>query len=90
MGDGGKEKQAPNQEGDKPVQGLAITALVTGIVSLFIFPFIFGVVAVVTGAIAYSRARKNSTSEGTGLALAGLIMGIIGLVGGLILFATLD
>jgi len=69
----------------KPVTGFAVSALVLGIVSLFIFPFIAGPLAIIFGGIAMKRANSNPNKEGRGLAIAGFVCGIIGTVGGLIL-----
>lgn len=68
----------------KPVTGFAISALVLGILSLFIFPFVCGPLAIIFGGIALKRANNNPNNEGRGLALAGLITGIIGTAGGLL------
>jgi hypothetical protein len=69
----------------KPVTGFAVSALVLGIVSLFVFPFIAGPLAIIFGGIALKRAESNPNKEGRGLAIAGLVCGIVGTVGGLIL-----
>lgn len=69
----------------KPVTGFAVSALVLGIISLFLFPFIAGPLAIIFGGIAMSRASKNPNQEGKGLAIAGLITGIVGTLGGLLI-----
>lgn len=69
----------------KPVTGFAISALVLGILSLFILPFVCGPLAIIFGGIALKRADSNPNKEGRGLAMAGLITGIIGTAGGLVL-----
>lgn len=69
----------------KPVTGFAVSALVLGIVSLFVIPFIAGPLAIIFGGIALKRAENNPNKEGRGLAIAGLVCGIVGTVGGLIL-----
>jgi hypothetical protein len=69
---------------------LAIVSLVAGLAQ-FLLPFIAAVVAIVTGHIARSQIRR-SNEEGSGMALAGLILGYIGValsvlaVGGVIIF----
>ncbi len=50
--------------------GLAITALVLGILG-------FGVIAVIFGHIAMGQLKRNPQQEGRGLAIAGLILGYI-------------
>ena len=65
--------QAPVQEAPKPGKGLAIAALVLGIVSFLCFPIITGVLAIIFGAVAKSKGYPG------GMATAGLVCGIIGL-----------
>jgi hypothetical protein len=61
--------------------GLAITSLVLGILSLVCFGFLAGIPAIICGHIARARARRFPVVYGgAGLALAGLIMGYVGLV----------
>jgi hypothetical protein len=67
-------------------RGLAITSLVLGIVSLVLFFACFlgvfcGIPAVILGHLARGRAKKSPDQfGGGGMALAGLIMGYLGLV----------
>jgi hypothetical protein len=63
--------------------GLAVASLVLGILSIVLFftvafPIILGILAVIFGAIAWSKA--NQGAEHKGLAIAGLICGILGIV----------
>ena len=61
---------------------MAIASLVMGILG-----FIFGLpaaLAVIFGGIALSETGKNPNIGGRGMAVAGLILGIIVLVGGLL------
>jgi len=84
-----EERQALDQKEDKPAKGLAIAALSLGIVGIFSFLapafLIASVAAVVTGAMAISRANRNSTSEGKKMARVGLILGVATLLIGLAL-----
>jgi hypothetical protein len=80
-----KDYIAPQAEGEvKDVTGFAVAALVLGIVSLFFFPFIAGPLAIIFGGMALKRANANPNQEGRGLAVAGLVCGIIGTLGGLV------
>ncbi|MBH0781227.1 DUF4190 domain-containing protein [Nocardia bovistercoris] len=65
-------------------KGMAITALVLGILAilglLVVFGgFVFGLFAVIFGIIALVKSRRG-TGAGAGMAVAGLILGIIGIV----------
>ncbi|MGV3732387.1 MAG: DUF4190 domain-containing protein [Microcella sp.] len=64
---------------------LAIVSLVTGIVGLFI-PI--ALAAVITGHIALSQIKRLG-DNGRGMAIAGLILGYLGIVAGLILLVVL-
>lgn len=63
--------------------GFGVAALVLGILSLITwFLFVgglFGVIAVVLGAIGRGRAKRGEANNG-GMALAGLIMGAVGVL----------
>lgn len=62
--------------------GMAIAGFVTGLVSLFLFGFILGVLGVIFSAIALKRIKREPESrKGKGLAIAGLILGIVGIIG---------
>ena len=55
---------------------LGIVSLVTGIISLFVFGVILGIIAIVTSIMAQPKDGKST---------AGLVMGIIGLIGALLI-----
>jgi hypothetical protein len=64
--------------------GMAITALVLGILAVLlcwtvIGGLLFGLLAVVLGAVASSRAKRR-VAAGRGLAIAGILLGLLGLV----------
>jgi hypothetical protein len=63
--------EAPFSEG---TSGLAITSLILGILGFFCDP-ILAIGAVVTGHIARGTIRKTPGLKGSGMALAGLILG---------------
>ena len=59
----------------------AIWSLVLGILSFLCLGFITGIPAVICGHVARSKIRKSSeTLTGGGMALAGLILGYVGIV----------
>lgn len=58
----------------KPVNGLAIAAMVIGIVGIFFFSIILGPLAIVLAAFAL---RTGNEKSGRGMAIAGLVLGII-------------
>ena len=76
---GGYAYQAPTQG-----NGLAVLSLIFGIISFCVVPIIGSVVAIVTGALGLSRT-KDPRIGGKGMAIAGLVLGCVSLVGGLII-----
>jgi hypothetical protein len=65
----------------QPRQGLAITSLVLGILSMVCFGLFAGIPAVICGHIARGRVKRAPAQYGGGgLALAGLITGYLGIV----------
>ncbi|NKY85438.1 DUF4190 domain-containing protein [Nocardia veterana] len=70
-------------------KGLAITALVLGIIALLscwtiLGGILFGLIAVVFGIIATVKARRG-TAAGGGMAIAGLVLGLLGLIAGIVI-----
>ena len=59
----------------KANSGLDIAALVCGILSIFLFPIIFGTLGIILGAVSKNKGSKS------GMATAGIVCGIIGIVG---------
>lgn len=69
-----------------PTSNMAIISLAAGVLGLTLVPFIGSIVAVITGPMARREIKEGKGSlEGDGLALAGLILGWVGI--GLTAFA---
>ena len=62
----------------RPTNALAIISLVASLTGLTILPFVGSVAGVITGHLA-KRQIAETQEEGSGLALAGLIMGYVGI-----------
>ena len=72
-----------------PTEPLAIWSLVLGILSMICCSaMIFSIGAIVTGHLALSSIKKNPLRQGRGMALAGLIMGYVSIVIGIIVIAA--
>lgn len=69
-----------NENGNQKMNGFAIAGFSVSIVGLFIFGVLFGAIAIVFSALSLNSQRK-------GLAIAGLIIGIVDVVVALILIA---
>jgi hypothetical protein len=78
------------QQGNvKQAMPLAIASLVLGITSFVIFAIPAGTLAIVFGAVALTRIKKNPSLPGRGMAIAGLVCGIVGVGLYLLLLAAL-
>jgi hypothetical protein len=71
----------------KPTDGFAVTALVLGIAGFFV-GFLSSIPAIIFGFVARSRIKKSG-DNGSGFALAGIILGFIGLFIGIIIAALI-
>jgi hypothetical protein len=70
---------------ERKTSGLAIASLICSIVGLFGFGLIMGVLAVVFGFMAISRINDEPRFySGKGLAIAGIIIGVISFFGALL------
>lgn len=58
---------------------LAIWSLVLSVLSLFCCGFVLGVPGVICGHLALSNISKNPNLEGRGMALAGVVIGYVGI-----------
>ena len=58
-----------------PTSGLGIASMVLGIIWLY---WIGSILAVIFGHVALSRIRKDPSIQGRGMAIAGLVLGWIG------------
>jgi len=63
----------------------AVTSFVLGIIGIFTMPLLLGLLATIFGALALGMIKRAGVHYGKGLATAGLIIGIILLVVGIIL-----
>jgi len=76
----------PQSSAAAPNQTLAIVSLVLGVLSIICCGFLAGVPAVIVGFMARSKATSSPAEYGgAGLALGGIITGIIGTILGIIL-----
>ncbi|WP_227979027.1 DUF4190 domain-containing protein [Nocardia spumae] len=72
-------------------KGLAITALVLGIIALLscwtvLGGILFGLLALIFGIIATVKSRRG-TAGGGGMAIAGLVLGLLGLIAAIVIAA---
>lgn len=64
---------------------MALVSLVAGILGLTIFPFLGSIAAVITGMMARKEIAASAGAEtGAGMAMAGLVMGWIGVALGVL------
>lgn len=65
---------------ERRTSGKAIAALVCGILSMLIAGILLGAIAIGLGISARNEIKVNAALQGEGLALAGIITGVIGAV----------
>lgn len=70
-----------------PTNTLAVVSMIAGIAGIVILPIIASIAAIITGHMALSKL-KTSGEQGRGMAMAGLIMGYVGVAFG-VLFVIL-
>ena len=67
-----------------PREPLAVWSLALGVLGMVALPIIGSIAAIVTGQRARARLRTSPDRRGSGMATAGLVLGIIGLVQGVL------
>jgi len=65
----------PGSATNRGGNGLAIAALVCGLVGLLLFPIILGPLALVFGLIALNKAKQGAGRRG--MAIAGIVLGVV-------------
>lgn len=76
--------------GEPKTEGFGLAGFITGLVGLFIFGILFGLIAIIFGAISLGKINKNPDRfKGKGFAITSLILGIIDVVGFLIVLALI-
>ena len=76
---GGGYNPTPNSGGI----GMGITALSCGVVGLFLFPLILGIIATIFGGISMHRKERLK-----GLGIAGFVLGLVDIILGIIVIAA--
>ncbi len=78
---------APQQ--GQGTNGLAVAALILGILSFFCIGIIAGPLAVILGILGRKKANEEMNGNGAGMALAGIITGVLGfLLSGFLVLTT--
>ena len=75
-----KGKTAPQAAEEAQTDGMAIASFACATAGFFVFSIIGSILAIIFGIIALNRIKKDPTKKGQGLAMAGLILGILGIV----------
>ncbi|MFI5048866.1 MAG: DUF4190 domain-containing protein [Gaiellales bacterium] len=68
------------------VSGKAVASLALGVISFFALPFIGGVLALILGWMAKTEIREHPAVTGEGYATAGIILGVVNVLGSLLMF----
>lgn len=78
----GTSYPAPSYPPPRPTNGMAILALICGVLQCI--PIITGVLAIIFGLLGIKKANNPAIGNGKGLALVGLVLGVLGLLGWLV------
>jgi len=69
----------------RQTSSLAVVSLIMGIVGWTVFPFLGSLIAIVTGHMARAEIRRQPQAlEGDGLAVAGLVLGWLAVIGSIL------
>jgi len=69
----------------RQTSSLAVVSLIMGIVGWTVFPFLGSLIAIVTGHMARAEIRRQPRAlEGDGLAVAGLVLGWLAVIGSIL------
>jgi len=78
------QQQATTAGTDRQTSKKAVASLVLGILGVLVAPIIFSTLAIIFGAIAAKETRRERGLGGRGMAIAGIVLGIVGLALGLL------
>ncbi|HEY1686048.1 MAG TPA: GYF domain-containing protein [Tepidisphaeraceae bacterium] len=73
----------------KSYRGMALTSMIIAMVGLLLFGFITGVIAVIFASVALSGMHRTGNRDGKGLAITGLVVGIIDVLAGWYIFTAI-
>jgi len=59
----------------------ARSAMICGIIGSFCIGFILGIVAIILASQAFNSMKQNRSEEGKGMAVAGMVLGVLGVIG---------
>jgi len=74
---------------EQPAPAGAIIGFISSIIGIFFAGIILGTLAIVLCAIALGKIKENSGMKGRGLAIAGIVIGIIAVLGALIVISMM-
>jgi hypothetical protein len=66
---------------------MAVASLVVGLIGLLIFGVVMGILAIIFGAVGIGKANKLG-GKGKGMAIAGLILGIVDILAWIVILAA--
>lgn len=82
----GPQAVSPTTRGES-FEAKAKTGMIVSLCGILLFGLITGIIGIVFSAQALSGMAKSGNESGKGLAIAGLVIGIVDVIGWLILFA---
>ncbi|MGB6038071.1 MAG: DUF4190 domain-containing protein [Cryomorphaceae bacterium] len=79
----------PEGEVEKPMPATAVLSFLFAIVGIFVAGIPLGLLAILMGVLAISKINKNPGMKGQGLAIAGIVIGAVAIIGALYVISTM-
>jgi len=81
--------EQPEEVVEQPAPAGAIIGFIAGIVGLFVAGIPLGILAIILCGVAIGKIEKNPGMKGKGIAIAGIVIGAIAVVGALIVISSM-
>ena len=79
----------PEGSEEQPMPATAVLSFIFAVIGIFVAGIPLGLVAIILGAIAIGKINKNPGMKGQGLAIAGIVIGAVAIIGALYVLSTM-
>jgi len=81
--------KVPEDNVEQPMPATAVLSFIFAVIGIFVAGIPLGLVAIILGAIAIGKINKNPGMKGQGLAIAGIVIGAVAIIGALYVISTM-
>jgi len=81
--------KSPEGEEELPMPATAVLSFIFAVIGIFVAGIPLGLAAIILGAIAIGKINKNPGMKGQGLAIAGIVIGAVAIIGALYVLSTM-